>query len=611
MSNGGGQHKVWGPYWDSTNSTMYQSIYVYAFVAGAYSVAKNFWTSEDKTGAVTSRQGGTDGTVDGYFDGDYNIEIRASDDTTVIKQYANVKLTSDTSTMWEGNQGTAFPAAAAANKGHMFAKIDGSNILRAVGVNQNTSFIEIYSADSSGNQQIGSAITKTHPWYDITHPDWGAVAGQASDQSTSIQAAITAIAAAGSGVLYIPKGTYQVDSSLDIDNTSITIIGDGSGQSVLKQTVDPSAPMLDFDTTDKTDKVTIQGVSFTTTVAGSSEGIDLLWASASGNDKSNLLIDDVYIGPHSSASGTAYFSDCLKLTESVKELINNVTFSGHDTLTSGCDGIDYATANDQSRITNCIFQNLEFGILHTAGSGDTLIDNCYFDDNDTAIGYSLSSNRSTISNCIFNSIDTTCIFFGGASPIAHRYHTITGCYISGATCISSSDILQYATIVGNTFITAAGTGISLGGTSHFNLISSNNFVAQTGITVAGDDNMIEGNLFTSVTTQITDTGSDNMYSNNFPEEVATVASAAALGSGVNAAKTSDIWNVTGTTTITSIHADVGPRIGRAITLQFASSLTVTDGSNLTLAGNFSATADDTMRLQYDGSNWVELSRSAN
>ena len=40
-------------------------------------------------------------------------------------------------------------------------------------------------------------------------------------------------------------------------------------------------------------------------------------------------------------------------------------------------------------------------------------------------------------------------------------------------------------------------------------------------------------------------------------------------------------------------------------------LTFTDGSNLKLNGNFVTTADDTITLVYDGTNWYEMCRSVN
>jgi hypothetical protein len=51
--------------------------------------------------------------------------------------------------------------------------------------------------------------------------------------------------------------------------------------------------------------------------------------------------------------------------------------------------------------------------------------------------------------------------------------------------------------------------------------------------------------------------------------------------------------------------------GANVTLVFADALTVTDGSNLRLNGNFTTSADDTLTLVCDGTNWYEVARSAN
>ncbi len=87
--------------------------------------------------------------------------------------------------------------------------------------------------------------------------------------------------------------------------------------------------------------------------------------------------------------------------------------------------------------------------------------------------------------------------------------------------------------------------------------------------------------------------------------LATVASAAAFPlAGPNG-----VISVSGTTNITSITG--GNWAGRIITLIFQGVLTFTDGSNLKLAGNFVTTANDTITLRGDGTDWYEMSRSAN
>lgn len=89
---------------------------------------------------------------------------------------------------------------------------------------------------------------------------------------------------------------------------------------------------------------------------------------------------------------------------------------------------------------------------------------------------------------------------------------------------------------------------------------------------------------------------------------ADLASGATLTPGAG-----NVFVVTGTADITSITANTEDA-GRVIWLIFsgtAATTGVTDGSNLKMAGNFGYSPDDTMCLVCDGTNWYEVSRSAN
>lgn len=86
---------------------------------------------------------------------------------------------------------------------------------------------------------------------------------------------------------------------------------------------------------------------------------------------------------------------------------------------------------------------------------------------------------------------------------------------------------------------------------------------------------------------------------------AAVASASALP-----VPTGRVFHVTGTTNITSI-TSTNLQAGVVITMIFDGVLTVTDGGNLKLAGNFVTAADSTLSLVYDGTNWYETGRSTN
>lgn len=87
----------------------------------------------------------------------------------------------------------------------------------------------------------------------------------------------------------------------------------------------------------------------------------------------------------------------------------------------------------------------------------------------------------------------------------------------------------------------------------------------------------------------------------------TVPSAATIIASGN------IFHVSGTTGITSISANTpfgGPVIpGTVSTLIFDGVLTVTNGSNLKLNGNYTTAINSSLTVVYDGTNWVETSRS--
>ncbi len=93
---------------------------------------------------------------------------------------------------------------------------------------------------------------------------------------------------------------------------------------------------------------------------------------------------------------------------------------------------------------------------------------------------------------------------------------------------------------------------------------------------------------------------------SFAQATSTVASAATVTLPVG-----NVINVTGTTNITTLNTCDAANAGRVVTLIFADVLVFTDGNNLKIAGNFTTSADDTITLACDGSNWFEMARSAN
>ena len=94
---------------------------------------------------------------------------------------------------------------------------------------------------------------------------------------------------------------------------------------------------------------------------------------------------------------------------------------------------------------------------------------------------------------------------------------------------------------------------------------------------------------------------------NYPHRIEEPCSGASLDVASAATVTlpshSHFFNITGTTTITSVAATWA---GHQVTPVLAGILTFTDGSNLVLNGNFVTSADDTITLVCNGTNWYEV-----
>lgn len=186
---------------------------------------------------------------------------------------------------------------------------------------------------------------------------------------------------------------------------------------------------------------------------------------------------------------------------------------------------------------------------------------------------------------------------------------IVGCQASfnGASGGSDSGILTnnsaaYAqhTIIGNT-CTQAG-----GGTQEYGINA--NVTNTTATTILTGNSCLFNN-----TTDIVLQGQTQqiLVANNIFGTFNDLAGPPAIASAttITIPAGASVLKVTGTTNITGINTTSSQR--RTVTLIFNDVLTVSDGSNLKLAGNFVTSADDTLTLYCDGTNWFELSRSVN
>jgi hypothetical protein len=93
------------------------------------------------------------------------------------------------------------------------------------------------------NLILSTIYTRLDPWADVVA--YGAVGNGVHDDTTAIQSAITTTQNSGGGTVFLPVGTYIINSALIITADNIQLVGAGWG-TVLKpgSSFPPSTPMI-------------------------------------------------------------------------------------------------------------------------------------------------------------------------------------------------------------------------------------------------------------------------------------------------------------------------------------------------------------------------------
>ena len=284
------------------------------------------------------------------------------------------------------------------------------------------------------------------------------------------------------------------------------------------------------------------------TVGG--DGISILHAT--GSTAQSEKIRDCVVSGNVIRTATAYgiiSQNCI-----------NININDNSVNDAGGSGVIFSVC-DQMTISNNHFINVDLSGIR---------------DQTASSNFSIKGNRIHNAARDVTTGDKYGIFLQGGTDLQIAHNIISdantnmehGIYISGGTQTSQS-------VYGNIVLNATGTAFRVGSSADdFFILRDNAFVGTGGAATNNPD--------------IVDVASD---------------------STVTLRTYQDTFRITGTTGITSLTA--AGHTGHRVTLIFSDVLTVTDGSNLRLAGNFTTSANDTMTLICDGTNWFELSRSAN
>lgn len=412
---------------------------------------------------------------------------------------------------------------------------------------------------------------------------FGAAGDGVTDDTAAIQAAINA---AGT-VVYFPPGTYKISSVLTIANSGTTLRGSGKGTTTIRRADNMNAYMVSL--TGKTDCV-IEHIKFDANdgnqasvqpqVVTDAQSHNLTVQYCSFTDTKGFCVF-VLGGPTSRVNNLrVLFNDMTQRAGGVNDILVPVSeggcIQGNWIIVQGGVGIVPYEADDLACIGNTI-------ILSGAGGTGIRVSSCRFAlvmgntivcaTNDTAIEVAKETDNPGTAR---TAIDTYLIG-----------NTLRATTTTGTTAFKLTNDANRVTIADN-------------GAQFFGSFITYNSGSIDHVLITGN-RTTEGITFETRTVTPTNVrAADNVA----PYASLDVASAATITLGNH----SDYFNITGTTTITAVTASYA---GRVVTLKFAGILTFTDGSNLMLNGNFVTSADDTITLVSDGTNWYETVRSVN
>lgn len=448
----------------------------------------------------------------------------------------------------------------------------------------------------------------------------------------TISAAITAIT---SGTIYLAEGNHDVSAAISIPNF-VGLVGMGES-TVVRATGNHYIFNLN-----PANRAFVRNLTVAKSGAAQSSG----GAFDFTNARNNIRIDDIYVG-----AGLHTTFNITPNATSGHFYISRVKWNGS---TGGVNGL--VIGDGTNLVAHTILDNL-LCVPATAGdmtnfmvvrnNVDTLKANCvelYGATNGILIGAASSGDVTDTfwSRCLVDLVTNVgvdivkCRGFGwtdgqiqtcgyglqtasNAKGVKFSGGTIQNCANDGGTILGGADLTFENVMIcdNNTSNGAFGQGLDIVSATRLRVLDctiGNNVLLSSGhqkygVNLASGSSpgfTVKGCTFTGNETapmQNLNTSGSQCIEGNVGLQMPTVASAATV-----TLPGDPVITISGTTTITSITASWA---GRRVTLIFSGALTFTDGSNLKLNGNFVTTADDTITLVCDGTNWFEQARSVN
>lgn len=402
--------------------------------------------------------------------------------------------------------------------------------------------------------------------------DYGAIADGVADDTAAIQAASLAVSDAGGGVVYLPSGTYLANN-LSIRN-NVIFKGAGVGATIVKNASSTNhafVSLVDVDNwgfedliIQNTDSLCLDGIRVIP-ATGTSRRWHLTNVRIEGGDNALNLVNcylgivnglDILIGAGGRLNTGIHLGNSTTPTNA--NVWNEVWVTAAATY-----GI-YLEKAATNTFNNPTVQSCTGGGIFCSASNSNVFINPYFESNTGA--YDIKTN-------------------GQSDVIIGSYHAGTASKPTNTIVLNGNDCEAYAPNLPN----AATPNVLID-------------------TSAQKCKLFGGWYQNAFINQVTDNGAGTIYYGNTARRRVQALGVAA---GVGSVSDADFYTYSGNADITSINA-TWP--GHEIMILFSGNAAtngVVDGGNLRLAGNFAYTANDTIKLYCDGTNWYEISRSAN
>lgn len=503
----------------------------------------------------------------------------------------------------------------------------------------------------------GATATTLHAWIErqaLNVKDFGAVGDGSTNDAASIQAAIDAASTAGGGTVLFPRGTYKITTALAMKD-KVDLVGFGGRSSIIAPN---GCDGLTYGYTSSFGNSRISNIGIEGTSTTAKIGIYQAGTLNDADELYGITIDNCLIRGFNVSIKFRTVRDVTIANNWLQDTNGGIHLVGKCLVVNIHDNkIVFAAGSGTGT---------QYGVYcdwfnYTSGSGNVRPESVKIRDN-TIYGfdYGIAFEASIFGLAEGNDInaDIEGVVWEDASNllvIRDNYIQIAGA--AGSVAVRGKD--QSAVIDTKVVIEAnhingvnntAGTsiGVQVGtsavgncdnvrivGNSFYGFTLYDIIVNKSGHVLIEDNACYSTGATESIVTSTLPTGRPVYIRNNDCYDtigydssdfnsgdlrlgvnvvsgttvsdgaVSTVASAASIDLPLGSA----VFSITGTTNITSV--GVTGWTGKRATLVFAGILTFTDGSNLKLAGNFVTSADDSITLVCDGTNWYEVARSAN